>query len=65
MWWTPPLLLAACVLQTWAQIQVLTPSQMTISHKKPITATATCGEINGQPIKEAYCSIAGILLPLP
>ncbi|KAF8358536.1 epi-1, partial [Pristionchus pacificus] len=51
------LLLAACWHESLTQ--VLTPSQVTISYHKPITATATCGEINGQPINEMYCSLAG------
>ncbi|CAD6197231.1 unnamed protein product [Caenorhabditis auriculariae] len=52
--WLPLLLVAAV-----AQAQVLTPSQITISHRKPIVATSTCGEINGQPINEVYCSLTG------
>ncbi|CAI5448656.1 unnamed protein product [Caenorhabditis angaria] len=39
--------------------QVLTPSQITISHRKPIQATSTCGEINGQSVNEVYCSLTG------
>ncbi|CAI2351123.1 unnamed protein product [Caenorhabditis sp. 36 PRJEB53466] len=39
--------------------QVLTPSQITISHRKPITATSTCGEIQGQSVNEIYCSLTG------
>ncbi|GMR41651.1 hypothetical protein PMAYCL1PPCAC_11846, partial [Pristionchus mayeri] len=51
------LLLALCWHESLSQ--VLTPAQVTISYHKPITATATCGEINGQPISEMYCSLAG------
>ncbi|VDM61018.1 unnamed protein product [Angiostrongylus costaricensis] len=39
--------------------QVLTPSLLTISHRKPIRASSTCGEHNGQPINEVYCSLTG------
>ncbi|CAJ0953978.1 unnamed protein product, partial [Mesorhabditis belari] len=50
------LLLAA--LTCAGDAHVLTPSQVTISLKKPIKATSTCGEINGMPINEVYCSLA-------
>ncbi|PIO76567.1 hypothetical protein TELCIR_01350 [Teladorsagia circumcincta] len=51
------LLLAA--LWTMTAAQVLTPSLLTISHRKPIRASSTCGEHNGQPINEVYCSLTG------
>ncbi|XGW07796.1 hypothetical protein V3C99_010722 [Haemonchus contortus] len=51
------LLLAA--LWTVTTAQVLTPSLLTISHRKPIRASSTCGEHNGQPINEVYCSLTG------
>ncbi|ETN72678.1 hypothetical protein NECAME_18723, partial [Necator americanus] len=46
--------LVACVVT-----HVLTPSLLTISHRKPIRASSTCGEHNGQPINEVYCSLTG------
>ncbi|VDK81650.1 unnamed protein product [Cylicostephanus goldi] len=38
---------------------MLRPSLLTISHRKPIRASSTCGEHNGQPINEVYCSLTG------
>ncbi|PIO66985.1 laminin EGF-like protein [Teladorsagia circumcincta] len=46
-------------LWTMTAAQVLTPSLLTISHRKPIRASSTCGEHNGQPINEVYCSLTG------
>lgn len=39
--------------------QVLVPPYTNLALGKRITATATCGEINGKPIKEMFCQIAG------
>uniref|UniRef100_A0A8R1I6V3 Laminin-like protein epi-1 n=2 Tax=Caenorhabditis japonica TaxID=281687 RepID=A0A8R1I6V3_CAEJA len=58
-WATRALLLVTTLLVSLTYSQVLTPSQITISHRKPITATSTCGEIKGSPIKEVYCSLTG------
>ncbi|VDP23543.1 unnamed protein product, partial [Heligmosomoides polygyrus] len=55
--WSSVLLPAA--LWTLTAAQVLTPSLLTISHRKPIRASSTCGEHNGQPINEVYCSLTG------
>ncbi|EYC06964.1 hypothetical protein Y032_0073g800 [Ancylostoma ceylanicum] len=51
--------LLAAALVAVAVTQVLTPSLLTISHRKPIRASSTCGEHNGQPINEVYCSLTG------
>ncbi|TMS36985.1 hypothetical protein L596_004022 [Steinernema carpocapsae] len=32
---------------------------MNIAYGRPVTASSTCGEVNGQPIREKYCNIAG------
>ncbi|PAV91610.1 hypothetical protein WR25_08453 isoform F [Diploscapter pachys] len=53
------LLVVVLALLAPTQSQVLTPSQILISHRKPIHSSATCGEINGQPIREIYCSLTG------
>ncbi|CAI4221509.1 unnamed protein product [Auanema sp. JU1783] len=53
--WLLPLL----VVLSSCRAHVLAPIQITISHRKPIVATSTCGEVNGQPIKEVFCSLAG------
>uniref|UniRef100_A0A1I7Z4Z2 Laminin N-terminal domain-containing protein n=1 Tax=Steinernema glaseri TaxID=37863 RepID=A0A1I7Z4Z2_9BILA len=39
--------------------KVLYPPTLNVAYKRPITASATCGEVNGQPFAESYCSIAG------
>ncbi|KIH68862.1 hypothetical protein ANCDUO_00795 [Ancylostoma duodenale] len=51
--------LLSAALVAVAVTQVLTPSLLTISHRKPIRASSTCGEHNGQPINEVYCSLTG------
>ncbi|CAJ0584396.1 unnamed protein product, partial [Mesorhabditis spiculigera] len=56
-------LLYAALAYAWGQ--VLTPSQVTISLNKPIKATSTCGEINGNPINEVYCSLASSMQYTP
>uniref|UniRef100_A0A915EV46 Uncharacterized protein n=1 Tax=Ditylenchus dipsaci TaxID=166011 RepID=A0A915EV46_9BILA len=38
---------------------VLTPPNRNLAHGRKIEATFTCGEVNGQPISEMYCTIAG------
>lgn len=58
-WATKALFLIVTLLAQFTYSQVLTPSQITISHRKPITATSTCGEIQGQPVTEIYCSLTG------
>uniref|UniRef100_A0A914DA49 Laminin N-terminal domain-containing protein n=1 Tax=Acrobeloides nanus TaxID=290746 RepID=A0A914DA49_9BILA len=40
-------------------ITVLLPPTKNLASGRKIVATSTCGEINGQPIREMYCTIAG------
>ncbi|ULT96990.1 hypothetical protein L3Y34_005063 [Caenorhabditis briggsae] len=58
-WATRALFIVVALLAQFTYPQVLTPSQITISHRKPIRATSTCGEIQGQPVNEIYCSLTG------
>ncbi|EGT43369.1 hypothetical protein CAEBREN_17090 [Caenorhabditis brenneri] len=58
-WATKALFIIVSLLAQFTYSQVLTPSQITISHRKPIHATSTCGEIQGQPVTEIYCSLTG------
>ncbi|KHJ40541.1 hypothetical protein D918_09431 [Trichuris suis] len=39
--------------------QVLNPPYFNLAEAKKITVTSTCGEQNGRPIRELYCSLAG------
>ncbi|XP_003374922.1 laminin subunit alpha-5 [Trichinella spiralis] len=39
--------------------QVLNPPYFNLAEARKITATATCGVQDGQPIRELYCSLAG------
>ena len=38
---------------------ILVPPNRNLALGRKIHATSTCGEVNGQPIREMYCSIAG------
>ena len=38
---------------------VLIPPSKNLAAGRKIHATYTCGEVNGQPIREMYCTIAG------
>ncbi|OZC11109.1 laminin EGF-like protein [Onchocerca flexuosa] len=42
---------------TWGQ--VLVPPYTNLALGRKIEASSTCGELNGQPIKEIFCQIAG------
>ncbi|KAM3726093.1 Laminin-like protein [Dirofilaria immitis] len=42
---------------TWGQ--VLVPPYTNLALDRKIEASSTCGELNGQPIKEIFCQIAG------
>lgn len=39
--------------------QVLNPPLFNLAENKKVTATATCGELNGRPLKEMFCFLAG------
>ncbi|VDK44418.1 unnamed protein product [Anisakis simplex] len=51
------LLLAAFTSGTYAE--VLVPPYTNLALGRHIEASSTCGELNGQPIKEMFCQIAG------
>ncbi|KAK0397427.1 hypothetical protein QR680_002123 [Steinernema hermaphroditum] len=53
------LLLLLVVGVPYGQTKVLFPRTINVAHKRPITASSTCGEVNGQAIREKYCNIAG------
>lgn len=38
---------------------VLVPPNRNLAFGRHIVATHTCGEVNGRPIREMYCTIAG------
>ncbi|KAI1731321.1 laminin EGF domain-containing protein [Ditylenchus destructor] len=50
--------LALCSFAT-VRCVVLTPPNWDLAHGRRIEATYTCGEVNGRPVKEMYCTIAG------
>ncbi|KAL3115246.1 hypothetical protein niasHT_010876 [Heterodera trifolii] len=37
----------------------LTPPSFNVAEGRKVTASSTCGEVNGRPIREVYCTIAG------
>lgn len=51
------LIVAAKAGSTWGQ--VLIPPYTNLALGRKIEASSTCGELNGQPIKEIFCQIAG------
>uniref|UniRef100_A0A915PQH1 Laminin subunit alpha n=1 Tax=Setaria digitata TaxID=48799 RepID=A0A915PQH1_9BILA len=55
----PVVLLVIAVEAGLARGQVLVPPYTNLALGRRIEASATCGEFNGQPIKEIFCQIAG------
>lgn len=53
-----PLLLAVAFLLQPAY-GILVPPNRNLAAGRNVTATSTCGEVNGQPIREMFCTIAG------
>jgi hypothetical protein len=52
-----PLLIAVALLQP--VYGILVPPNRNLAAGRNIQATSTCGEVNGQPIREMFCTIAG------
>ncbi|VDK75274.1 unnamed protein product [Litomosoides sigmodontis] len=55
----PELLLIVAVRTGFIWGQVLVPPYTNLALDRKIEASSTCGEVNGQPIKEIFCQIAG------
>jgi hypothetical protein len=59
------MLLFICLLinneNRFVQTQVLEPPDINLALHRRIVATSTCGELNGVPINELYCSLGGKL----
>ncbi|KAL3982290.1 Laminin EGF-like (Domains III and V) family protein [Acanthocheilonema viteae] len=53
------LLLIVAVRTSFTWGQVLVPPYTNLALDRKIEASSTCGELNGQPIKEIFCQIAG------
>uniref|UniRef100_A0A1I8EZU5 Uncharacterized protein n=3 Tax=Wuchereria bancrofti TaxID=6293 RepID=A0A1I8EZU5_WUCBA len=55
----PVLLLIAAAKTGFIWGQVLVPPYTNLALDRKIEASSTCGELNGQPMKEIFCQIAG------
>ena len=61
-----PLIIFQILFTTNAQktnsVGPLSPPAFNLATGRQVTASSTCGEVNGRPTREIYCTIAGKLM---